>query len=158
MNFEVKDPKVNRRIGRRRFIKSWAWPGEVEEFLKQKAKGLVIHVCSGSSSLGDITVDQYMPAMIKASMYNLPLQTNIADTVICDPPWGIARHLRNKLVCELRRILKVEGILLFNAPWLPHVPQLKLLEIWVAVSIAPQNYCGVISVSQKVGESFFNDR
>ncbi len=158
MEFEIKDPHINRRIGRRKFIKSWAWPGEVEEFLKEKAKGFVIHVCSGSSKLGDVTIDEFMPAMIKADMYNLPIKTGIADTVICDPPWGIARHMRMKLVCELRRILKVEGILLFNAPWLPHVPQLKLLEIWVAVSIAPQNDCGVISVCQKVGESFLNDR
>ena len=155
---EIKDPHINRRIGRRKFIKSWAWPGEVEHFLEEKAKGFTIHICSGSSSLGDLTVDQYMPAMIKASMYNLPLQTGIADTVICDPPWGIAWHMRMKLICELRRVLKVEGILLFNAPWLPHVPALKLLETWVAVSMSPQNDCGVISVCQKVSESFLNDR
>ena len=158
MEFEIKDPHINRRIGRRKFIKSWAWPGEVESFLREKANGFVIHVCSGSSSLGDLTIDQYMPAMVKASMYNLPLKTGIADTVICDPPWGIARHMRMKLVCELRRVLKVQGILLFNAPWLPHVPALKLLEVWVAVSMAPQNDCGVISISQKVSESFLNDR
>lgn len=155
---EIKDPHVNRRIGRRIFIKSWAWPGEVEEFLRQKMDGFTIHICSGLSNLGDVTLDQFMPATIKGDMYNLPLRTGIADTVICDPPWGIARHVRMRLICELRRILKVEGILLFNAPWLPHVPMLKLLEIWVAVSIAPQNDCGVISVSQKVGESFLNDR
>ncbi len=155
---EIKDPHINRRIGRRKFIKSWAWPGEVETFLEEKAHGFVVHVCSGSSHLGDLTIDQYMPAMVRGSMYNLPLKTGIADTVICDPPWGIARHLRMKLVCELRRVLKVQGLLLFNAPWLPHVPALKLLELWVAVSMAPQNDCGVISISQKVGESFLNDR
>lgn len=155
---EIKDPHIRRRIGRRIFIKSWVWPSEVEDFLREKANGFTIHICSGSSKLGDITIDQFMPAMIKADMYNLPLKTGIADTVICDPPWGIARHMRMKLICELRRILKVGGLLLFNAPWLPHVPQLRLLEVWVAVSIAPQNDCGVISISQKVGESFFNDR
>lgn len=155
---EIKDPHKNRRIGRRIFIKSWAWPGEVEEFLRQKAGGFVIHVCNGASGLGDLTIDKYMPADIVGDMYNLPIRTGVADTVICDPPWGIARHMRMKLVCELRRILRVSGILLFNAPWLPHVPMLKLQEVWVAVSIAPQNDCGVISVSQKVGESMLGDR
>ncbi len=126
--------------------------------MKEKATGFVVHVCSGSSTLGDLTIDQYMTAMVKASMYNLPLKTGVADTVICDPPWGIGRHMRMKLICELRRVLRVQGILLFNAPWLPHVPALELLEVWVAVSMSPQNDCGVISISQKVSESFLNDR
>jgi len=155
---EIKDPHKNRRIGRRNFIKSWAWPGEVETFLAEKAQGFTIHVCSGSSDLGDLTIDQFMPAMVKGDMYNLPIKTGIADTVICDPPWGIARHVRMKLIYELRRILKVGGILLFNAPWLPHVPGLKIIEVWVAVSIMPQNDCGVITIAQKVTESFLNDR
>jgi len=155
---EIKDPHANRRIGRRKFIKSWAWPGEVEEFLKQKAKGFTIHVCSGSSNLGEVTIDQFMPAMIKADMYNLPIKTGVADTVICDPPWGIPRHTRHKLLFELRRILKFGGSLLFNAPWLPRVPGLELKGIWVSESVYPNNDCGVISVSIKVRESLFNDR
>lgn len=155
---EIKDPHINRRIGRRKFIKSWAWPGEVEEFLRENSKGFTVHVCSGSSKLGDVTIDQYMPAMIKADMLCLPIQTGIADTVICDPPWGIARHLRHKILFELRRILKMGGCLLFNAPWLPRVPGLQLKEIWVSESLYPNNDCGVISVSWKVKESMFNDR
>jgi len=155
---EIKDPHIKRRIGRRVFIKSWAWPGEVETFLAEKAQGFTIHVCSGSSDLGDLTIDQFMPAMVKGDMYNLPIKTGVADTVICDPPWGIARHVRMKLIFELRRVLKVGGILLFNAPWLPQVPGLKLIEIWVSVSVMPQNDCGVITIAQKIRESFFNDR
>ena len=158
MSMEIKDPYVNRRIGRRKFIKSWAWPGEVESFLEEKAQGFVVHICSGSLHLGDLTIDQYMPAMIKASMYALPIKTGIADTVICDPPWGIARHVRHILLFELRRILKLGGVLLFNAPWLPRVPGLELKEIWVSESVYPNNDCGVISVSLKVAVSYLNDR
>jgi len=43
---EIKDPHVSRRIGQRKFIKSWAWPGEVEEFLKARAKGFTIFLKS----------------------------------------------------------------------------------------------------------------
>ncbi len=126
-NITINDPHVNRRIGRRRFIKSWAWPSEVEDFLKEKSEGFTIHICSGSSKLGDVTIDQFMPAMVKADMYNLPLRTGIADTVICDPPWGIARHVRHKLLFELRRVLKLGGskctLLIIPSP--PVVLQIK---------------------------------
>lgn len=154
----ILDPHTNRRIGRRKFIKSWAWPGEVEEFLKEHCKGFTVHICNGSSQLGDLTLDRYMPADIIGDMYNLPLKTSIADTIICDPPWGIPRHTRHKLLFELRRVLKSGGSLLFNAPWLPRAPGLQLKEIWVSESVYPNNDCGVISISQKVSESLFNDR
>lgn len=149
---------VSIRKGDRKFIKAWAWPAEVEDFLKERSVGFTIHVCNGSSNLGDLTIDKYMPADIIGDMYNLPIKTAIADTVICDPPWGVPRHLRHKLLFELRRILKLGGSLLFNAPWMPRVPGLKLAEIWVSESVYPNNDCGVISVSYKIRESIFGDR
>lgn len=150
--------KVNQRIGDRKFLKAWAWPSEVEDFLKARAIGFTIHVCNGSSHLGDLTIDKYMPADVLGDMYQLPVRTSIADIVICDPPWGIPRHVRHKLLFELRRVLKFGGSLLFNAPWMPRVPGLELREIWVSESIYPNNDCGVISVSIKVRESMFADR
>jgi len=149
---------VSIRKGDRKFTKAWAWPAEVEEFLQARAKGFVIHVCNGSSHLGDLTLDKFMPADVIGDMYSLPIKTAMADTVICDPPWGIPRHKRHKLLFELRRILKLGGCLLFNAPWLPRVPGLKLDEIWVSESVFPNNDCGVISVSIKVAASLLNDR
>ena len=55
-----------------------------------------------------------------------------------------------RLIYELRRILRVNGKLIFNAPWLPRAPGLELKQIWVAESTAPMNDCGVISVFQKI--------
>ena len=150
--------KVSERIGDRKFIKAWAWPTEVEDFLKARAKGFTIHICNGTSHLGDLTIDKYMPADIIGDAYNLPIKTGVADTVICDPPWGIPRHKRHQLLFELRRVLKMGGCLLFNAPWLPRAPSLKLEEIWVAESVFPNNDCGVISMSIKEAASLFNDR
>lgn len=154
----ITDPHTKRRIGRKKFIKAWAWPGEVEEFLKEHCKGFTVHVCNGSSHLGDLTIDKYMPADIIADMCALPLRTGVAETVICDPPWGIQRAERHLLIFELRRILKLGGSLLFNAPWLPRVPGLELKEIWVSESVFPNNDCGVISVSMKVREDMLGER
>ena len=139
-------------------MKAWAWPAEVEDFLAARSRGFTIHICNGTSKLGDLTIDKYMPADIIGDMYRLPIKTGAADTVICDPPWGIPRHLRHKLLFELRRVLKLGGSLLFNCPWMPRVPGLRLKEIWVSESIYPNNDCGVISVSIKERESLFNDR
>lgn len=150
--------KVSERKGDRKFLKAWAWPAEVEDFLKARAEGFTVHVCNGSSQLGDLTIDKYMPADIIGDMYCLPIKTGVADTVICDPPWGIPRHIRHKLLFELRRVLKLGGSLLLNAPWLPRVPGLELKDIWVSESVYPNNDCGVISVSLKVKESMFGDR
>ena len=91
---EVKDPHVNRRIGRRKFIKAWGWPAEVEQFIAEMCVGYVIHVCSGSSKMGDLRIDKYMSADKAGDMLALPIDSESADTVICDPPWGVPRHLR----------------------------------------------------------------
>lgn len=150
--------QVNIRLGDRKFLKAWAWPAEVEEFLKARASGFTVHICNGSSHLGDLTIDKYMPADVAGDMYSLPIKTAIADTVICDPPWGIPRHKRHLLLFELRRVLKLGGCLLFNAPWMPRVPGLQLEEIWVSESIYPNNDCGVISVSRKIIQDLFKQR
>ena len=144
------DPHVNRRIGRRKFIKAWGWPAEVEQFIAEMCEGYVIHVCSGTSEMGDLRIDKYMPADRAGDMLALPIESGVADTVICDPPWGVPRNLRARLIYELRRVLKVGGQLIFNAPWLPRAPGLQLESIWVAESTAPMNDCGVISVFRKV--------
>ena len=146
----ISDPHVNRRIGRRKFIKAWSWPAEVEQFIAEMCEGYTVHVCSGSSEMGDLRIDKYMPADKAADMLKLPLQNWIADTVICDPPWGVPRHLRARLIYELRRIMKIGGKLIFNAPWMPRAPGLELENIWIAESTAPMNDCGVISVFRKV--------
>ena len=144
------------RRGVGKYKKAWSWPADVEEFMKARAIGFTVHVCNGASQLGNLRIDKFTPADIKADMMFLPLKTGCADTVICDPPWGIAYHQRFRIVAELRRILRIGGVLLFNAPWIPRVPGLNVEEIWIR-----EHYMwdvGVISKSVKVRESLFNDR
>ena len=114
------------------YRKAWRWPLQVESYLRSRARGFTVHVCSGESSLGDIRIDSNTEkANIKADCLELPLREDIADTVICDPPWEMQYHLRGKLVKELRRILKPGGRLIFNAPFSPKQPGLIVEEILV---------------------------
>ncbi len=36
---KISDPHVNRRIGRRKFIRAWSWPAEVEQFIAEMCNG-----------------------------------------------------------------------------------------------------------------------
>lgn len=115
-----------------RYRKAFRWPGQVEAFIRSRANGFVINVCNGESMLGDLRIDRFSDNTdIRADAGYLPLKGDIADTVICDPPWELPYHLRGRLVKELRRILKPGGILLFEAPWSPKQPGLPVEEILV---------------------------
>lgn len=115
-----------------RYRQVWRWPDSVEAFIRSRARGFTVHVCSGKSSLGDLRIDSDTEeANIKADCFNVPLRDDIADTVLCDPPWGMQYHLRGKLVKELRRILKPGGQLIFCAPFSPKQPGLMVEEILV---------------------------
>lgn len=108
----------------------WRWPYYTEAFCTARARGFTVHVCNGESKLGDLRIDAYSSHTdIIADGRFLPLKDDIADTVVCDPPWEMQYHERGKLVKELRRILKPGGYLLFNAPWSPKQPGLKVEEI-----------------------------
>ncbi|GAI04013.1 unnamed protein product, partial [marine sediment metagenome] len=40
--------------------------------------------------------------------------------VFGDPPWHIAKHLRSKIMYEMRRICAVNGMIILNANWSPN--------------------------------------
>jgi len=119
-------------MNKMRYRKAWRWPATVEGFIRSRARGLVIHVCSGDSQLGDLRIDRYNHnANVVGDFNHLPIKDDIADTVVCDPPWELQYHLRGQLAKELRRILKPGGTLIFNAPWSPKQPGLMIEEIMV---------------------------
>jgi hypothetical protein len=67
-------------------------------------------------------------------MYYLPIRPEAFDTVLCDPPWELAYHLRGKLLRALRDALKPKGRLIFNCFWFPKTRGL---------SVDPEIYVGV---------------
>jgi tRNA G10 N-methylase Trm11 len=112
-----------------KFKKGWKWPPRAEKWVKDRIFGYSLHVCCGSSNLGDVRIDLYEErATIKADMYHLPFRNESFDTVICDPPWHIANNLFPKLSFALRDVLKVEGRLIFNSLWYPKAKHMRLVE------------------------------
>ena len=114
-----------------KYKKAWSWPTQVEDFIAARADGFTIHVMNGNSQLGDLRIDRYTENTdIRADALHLPLSNEVADTVICDPPWDMDYTLKGRLLSELRRITKFGGKWIFNAPWCPKCPSMALEEIW----------------------------
>ena len=128
----------------------WRWrDGDVRKILNaiDGSPRPLIHICSGSSNIGDVRIDltkidvlkshesifitkRTGPCNVYGDMYQIPIKTGSAGTVICDPPY-IDEARDGGLIDELARILKPGGTLIFYAPW---VPRHALLEV---VSIDP---------------------
>ena len=105
------------------FKQAWVWPERVEKFFKKNIKGYSCHVFSGSSKLGDVRIDieEKKWTTHKADIFKgLPFGDETFDVVFGDPPWHIAKHLRSKIMYEMRRICKVKGMIILNANWNPN--------------------------------------
>ena len=133
-----------------KFRRAWAWPSDVEAFIEAKIEGLSLHVCCGESKIGDIRIDLYTNADVKADMFHLPIKKHSCDTVICDPPWELPYHLRHKLLYELRDSLKAGGKLIFNSFWNPKIKGLQNEEYWVGFPNATWRNISLLVVSRKV--------
>lgn len=147
----MTNPKAKAKMT---FKKSWAWPYSVELFIKKFIKGKSLHVCCGSSDLGDVKIDAYVErkGVTKGDMFNLPFKEEF-DTVICDPPWELAYHLRHKLLYNLRDALKPNGILIFNCFWFPKVRGLKIEEVYVGVPHSTWRNASLLIIARKVNHS-----
>lgn len=112
-----------------RYRRNWSWPPLVEVRIETHLRSLSLHVCSGASRLGDVKVDMFMPADIKADMFHLPLRDSSFETVLVDPPWKIENTLRPSLLWELRRVVKEGGQLILNSFWIPNIPGMELEKV-----------------------------
>lgn len=123
-------------------------------FIKKHIKGRSLHVCCGSSDLGDVKVDAYVErkGIVKADMFNLPFKEEF-DTVICDPPWELPYNVRHKLLYSLRSALKPGGILIFNCMWFPKCRGLKVMEVFVGVPHSTWRNASLLIISKKVNKS-----
>jgi len=105
------------------FKQAWAWPKRVESFFKKNIKGNSCHVFCGSSKLGNVRVDIEDNGFLthKANILEgLPFKDETFDVVFGDPPWSIPNHVRSKIMYEMRRICKINGMIILNANWNPN--------------------------------------
>ena len=131
--------------------KSWIWNKTVEDFVKTKIKGHSLNVCAGKSSIGDVKID-LDPAnktVIRGDMKNLPFKNNTFDTVIQDPPWKIGYYDRWKPFFECVRVCKVDGLIIYNAYWIPESDDVELIETFIRTD-SPFANTSIISVFKKL--------
>jgi len=142
-----------------KYKKAWSWPEQVEDFIRARAEGFTIHVMNGQSSLGQLRVDKFTENTdIRADALWLPIRSEVADTVISDPPWDMDYVLKPRLISEMRRILKFGGTLIFNAPWCPKCPGMALLEIWCPTwQLMTFTHISLIFVLRKVKSNMFEN-
>jgi len=116
------------------FKAQWKFPPQVEKWLKGQIEGYTLHVCCGSSNIGDVKVDimPQSPDVTQADMFDLPFPNNTFDTVICDPPWAIGIDKRWAVTYQLRDVLKVGGKLLFNGLWIPRIRGLTIEDVFIS--------------------------
>jgi len=107
------------------FKQAWVWPDTVTKFFRKNIKGYSCHVFCGSSKLGDVRIDIVGVPKTQAThtvdiLQGLPFEDETFDVVFGDPPWHIAKHLRSKIMYEMRRICKINGLIILNANWNPN--------------------------------------
>lgn len=116
-------------------IANWRWTKNIELQILEQIKGLypVVHICTGSSLVGDVRLDRwYDPskpsANVRGDMCTLPFKSGCAAAVVCDPPYNEKRYGKQfpLLLSELERITKPTGkiLLLFK-----NIPQFRCCEI-----------------------------
>lgn len=82
------------------------WPKEVEEYLSTKLIGHTLHLCCGKSTLGDIRLDLYSKADVKADVARVPFCDQSFDTVLIDPPYNSKFQWMHDMLAELPRVAK----------------------------------------------------
>lgn len=119
------------------FRKGWEWGQDTRDWFVQETSRLdierpVLHLCSGSSKIGDVRVDAvHDAANLRADMFHLPFADGAFRTVLIDPPYELNIQERLKLHRELARVHAHGGRLLWKAPWLPPEGYYKVHDVHV---------------------------
>jgi hypothetical protein len=156
-----------------KFNQKWTWTvGDIKLILSkcEAAEKPVLHVCSGASNIGELRLDcvkvdsngmhegksfRYQHrgnANILGDMCQLPFKSGMAGTVICDPPYDKSffdSQGFDNLVCELVRVLKPSGKLIFYSPWVITHPTLQLRELIPNGTGNTRSYYKIMSIHEK---------
>lgn len=134
----------------------WVWNDNVTNFVKNKIKGYSLNVCAGKNPIATVNLDldPKDKNILKGDMRLLPFKSNTFDTVISDPPWKIGYYERFKPFFECVRVCKVDGLIIYNATWIPSCPSgdVELLEIFVRQDNAFSN-TSIICIFKKVKDN-----
>ena len=140
-----------------KYKKMWSFPERTEEFCKSHLFGKTLHVCCGQSLLGDIRIDiekqdiqDTRPGFKLGDMYNLPVENNSFDSALIDPAWHIPYNKRMAFLYEIRDKIKINGILLLNAPFVPKIKCMTLQDVYYGERSFYMNNVSLISIYKKI--------
>lgn len=138
---------------------SWVWNNDVDTFVRSLIQGRTLNACAGKSTIGDIKIDldPANKSVLKADMRDLPFENESFDTVVQDPPWKIGYYERMRPFFECVRVCKVNGLIIYNATWIPESQSTILIRTYVRQdnSFATTS---IISIHKKITNQFDNYR
>ena len=142
---------MNRKSGwPYRFRRAWAFPRDVESFLRRLLISPSLHVACGLSRIGDVRLDLSTRADVRGDMFRLPFRGGAFASVLIDPPWHLPYHVRPQLAKELARVLRPEGRLVLNAPWRIRLTGvLELVDVFWADAPTWRN-CPVVQIYRRL--------
>jgi hypothetical protein len=113
-----------------RYIPAFSWPKYIEDFVRAQVKETpLLNVCSGASSFGDVRLDRYFPADVKADMTALPFKDDAFAAVFADPPWDAS--IKKKCADFCKEALRVAPVLYLMSPWIWGTSAAELELCWV---------------------------
>jgi 23S rRNA A2030 N6-methylase RlmJ len=157
-NLKLFAENVSRKNPKLKYRSVWQFPTSTEDFIKKHTKGKILHVCCGSSNLGDVRIDRWKQenqksdGFIIADMFHLPIKRDSFDTVIADPPWNLAYHVRHRLIFSLRDSIKWSGHLIFNCLWFPKIKCMKLQDLFAGMNNMAFRNVSLIGIYKKIQE------
>jgi hypothetical protein len=113
-----------------KYIEAFSWTSTIERFLSEiiEEKPL-LHVCSGKSELGDVTVDKYTEADYQCDMRKLPFADDSFGAVFCDPPWNVG--MKKEVAEAMPELLRVAPVVYLMSCWTWGSSKATLEKAWV---------------------------
>jgi hypothetical protein len=112
-----------------RYREAFAWTRSIDDFIRWEIQEQpLLHVCSGSSDFGDVTLDKYEPADVEGDWTNLPFESDSFAAVFADPPWNSG--YKSAVAEFMREALRVAPIAYLMAPWLYGAAWADLTRVW----------------------------
>jgi len=140
-----------------KYKKMWSFPERTEEFCKSHLFGKILHICCGASLIGDCRIDiekqdiqDTKDGFKIGDMYNLPVENNSYDSALIDPPWHIEYTKRMKFIYEIRDKIKINGVLVLNAPFIPKIKCMVLKDVYYGERSFYMNNVALISIYKKI--------